>query len=245
MPTQWAKNRRWLALKKIWPQLQMEDGVLYRVGARQECHQSQKQLVLPNALVAEVLEHCHDKSGHFGLEKTLEKITTRFWWPGYTLQATEWVKSCHACQAKNRAQARASAPMQSIPIGQPFEMWGMDFVGPLSLSSGGNRYLLVVSDYFTKWAEAIPLPDQKASTTARALVNTVILRFGMPLTIHSDQGRNFESTVIKEVCNLLGITRTRTTPYHPQGDGLVERLNRTLINALSKYVGPDQTDWDD
>ena len=116
---------------------------------------------------------------------------------------------------------------------------------PLPLSSGGNRYLLVVSDYFTKWAEAIPLPDQKASTTARALVNTVILRFGMPLTIHSDQGRNFESTVIKEVCNLLGITRTRTTPYHPQGDGLVERLNRTLINALSKYVGPDQTDWDD
>ena len=102
----------------------MEDGVLYRVVARQGCHQSQKRLVLPNALDAEVLEYCYDKSRHFGLEKTLEKINTRFWWPGYTLQATEWVKSCHACQASNRAQARVSAPMQSIPIGQPFEMWG-------------------------------------------------------------------------------------------------------------------------
>ena len=106
-------------------------------------------------------------------------------------------------------------------------MWGMDFVGPLPLSSGRNRYLLVVSDYFTKWAEAIPLPDQMASTTARALVNTEILRFGMPMTIYSDQKIYFEST-------------KNNDPYHPQGDGLVERLNRTLINALSKYVGPDQ-----
>ncbi|XP_062511863.1 uncharacterized protein LOC134187727 [Corticium candelabrum] len=102
-------------------------------------------------------------------------------------------------------------------------MWGMDFVGPLPLSSGRNRYLLVVSDYFTKWAEAIPLPDQMASTTARALVNTEILRFGMPMTIYSDQKIYFEST-------------KNNDPYHPQGDGLVERLNRTLINALSKQV---------
>lgn len=94
-----------------------------------------------------MLEQCHDRSGHFGIEKTLDKIGERFWWPGYTLQVTEWVRSCHACQARNKARERVSAPMQSIPIGQPFEMWAMDFVGPLRMSANGNRYLLVVSDF--------------------------------------------------------------------------------------------------
>ena len=239
----WARNPRWLAIKKVWHQLVLEEGVLYRVRPTVASgDESQRQLlVVPNAHVAEVLHQCHDMDGHLAYEKTLEKISERFWWPMYTTQVGEYVRSCERCQKRNPVK-KSFVPMQSVPVGGPFEMIGMDFVGPLPLSDKGNRYLLVVSDYYTTWAEA--MPDQKAETTAQALISRVVFRYGMPLVIHSDQGRNLESAVIREMCEMLGIKISRTTPYHPQGDGLVERLNTTLIQSLSKYVRPNQTDWD-
>lgn len=114
----------------------------------------------------------------------------------------------------------------------------------LPLTIRGNRYVLVVSDYFTRWPECFALKDQRATTVAQTLVDGVISRHGVPSVLHSDQGPNFESFVIKEMCRKLGISKTRTTPYHPQCDGLVERLNRILLQILSKYCGSNPTDWD-
>ena len=88
-------------------------------------------------------------------------------------------------------------------------------------------------DYFTKWAEAYPVPNQEAATIANKLVNEMFLRFSSPEQLHSDQGRQFESALVREVCKCLDIRKTRTTPYHPQCDGLVERFNRTLLNMLA------------
>ena len=113
-------------------------------------------------------------------------------------------------------------------------MVAMDIL-ELPRTARGNKYVMVVSDYFTRWPEAFPLQDQKAETVARTLVDGVISRHGIPLILHSDQGPNFESAVIKEMCRLLGMTKVRTTPYHPQSDGLVERLNRTILDMLSEY----------
>ena len=101
-------------------------------------------------------------------------------------------------------------------------------MGPLPISQSGNSYLLVLGDYFTRCMEAYPIPDQQAETVARKLVNEFISRFGVPLEIHSDQGRNFESELFQHVCSELGITKTRTTPYRPSSNGLVERFNRIL-----------------
>ena len=140
--------------------------------------------------------------------------------------------------------ARQRANMQSVPIGAPLEMIAMDFVGPLPCTERGNKYVLVVGDYFSKWAEAYPLPDQKGETVVRVLLSEFVCRYGIPTIIHSDQGRNFESNVMKGLCSMLGIEKSRTTAYHPQSDGLVERLNRTLMGAVSKYVERDQRDWD-
>eukprot|EP00731_Ephydatia_muelleri_P018300 Em0011g340a len=105
----------------------------------------------------------------------------------------------------------------------------------------GNRYVLVVGDYFTKWMEAYPMPNMEAGTVANVFVHHFVSRFGV---LHTDQGRHFESTLMKEVCQLLGIVKTRTTPYHPQSDGLVERFNRTLLNLLSLAASENEQEWD-
>ena len=133
--------------------------------------------------------------------------------------------------------------MKNVPIGRPMEMVAMDFVGPLPLTERGNRHLLVIADYYTKWIEAIPTRDQKANTTAQALLEQVS-RHGIPVVMHSDKGPNFEAKVMKELCNSLGMTKSRTTAYHPQCDGLVERANRTLLGMLAKYGEENQRDWD-
>ena len=124
------------------------------------------------------------------------------------------------------------------------ERLAMDILGPLPITPRNNRYVLVVSDYFTKWTEAYALPDQTAATIAETLVSEFVSRFGVPRQIHSDQGTNFESKLMEEVCKLLNIEKTRTTPLHPQSDGQVERFNRTLVEMLRGKLQPDQKDWD-
>jgi hypothetical protein len=119
----------------------------------------------------------------------------------------------------------------------------MDILGPLPLTERGNKYVLVCADYFTKWVECIPIRNQEAETIAEALVEQVFTRFGIPHELHSDQGRNFEGKVMERVCELLGIYKTRTTPYHPQSDGMVERFNRSLCDALSKIL-EKENNWD-
>ena len=96
------------------------------------------------------------------------------------------------------------------------------------MTDRGNKYIMVVGDYFTKWTECYAIPDQKAPTVDTKLVEEFVARFGVPLELHSDQGRDFESEVFQKMCLLLGISKTRTTPYHPRSDGMIERFNRTI-----------------
>ena len=126
------------------------------------------------------------------------------------------------------------------------ERVALDIIGPLPTSKRGNKYILVITDYFTCWVEAFSLPNQEALTVAQTVYNEWICRFGAPVAIHSDQGRNFESSMFAELCLLLGIHKTRTSPYHPQSDGLVERFNRTLRMLLTTHMQevPEDT-WDD
>ena len=120
----------------------------------------------------------------------------------------------------------------------------MDVLGPLPTTSSDNRYLLVIVDCFSKWVEAFPLKNIRAGTVAEVFVNQVVSRHGIPLEIHTDQGKNFESKLFAEVTEMLGIKKTRTTPLHPQSDGQVERQHQTITNYLAKYISSDQKDWD-
>ncbi len=122
------------------------------------------------------------------------------------------------------------------------ERVAIDVLGPLPVSARGNKYIIVVIEYFTKWAEAYAVPNQTAGVTARWVVEEFCCRFGPPVTLHSDQGRNFQSGLFKEVVRLLGMAQTRTCPYNPKSDGMVERCNRTIEALLATVVGEDQSD---
>ncbi len=235
----------------LWSQrahLLVKDGVLYRQwedvpGAGRNKH---LQLLIPMDMVPTILRQLHDapSGGHLGFTKTLEKVRARFYWPGQRRDVEDWCRACQTCASRKSPSRTRRAPLQSETAGFPLQRVAMDVLGPLPQTLSGNKYILVIGDYFTKWMEAFPMPNMEAITVAELLVNSFICRFGTPDQLHTDQGRNFEAKVIKEVCQLLGITKTRTTPYHPQSDGLVERFNRTLLNLLSMAASDNERNWD-
>ena len=190
-------------------------------------------------------QHDHISSGHLGTKKTLGRLRQRFYWLGMRNDVKEWCRACEVCCAKKGPQRRGNAPLQLLVSGSPMERVAVDIAGPLPITKSGNRYICVTMDYFTKWPEAIAVPNQEAETIARALVDNFFSRFGVPDELHSDQGRNFESKVFRACCNLLGIKKTRTTPLRPQSDGMVERFNRTLGQELAKFCADGQDNWDE
>ncbi len=143
---------------------------------------------------------------------------------------------------KKRTNSEAESSIRKIRCGSTHgKNSSRRDVGPLTLSDRGNRYVLVAMDYFSKWPEAYALPAQDAKSVAEVLVNQFVSRFGVPLELHSDQGTNFESATFKEMCRILGIKKTRTTPLHPQSDGMVERYNRTLKGQIANVCQRSST----
>ncbi|CAC5398946.1 unnamed protein product [Mytilus coruscus] len=147
------------------------------------------------------------------------------------------------CTSKKQPPRRAKSKIKQYHVGAPMERMALDIIGPFPLSKKGNKYALIVSDYFTRWVEGYPMPD--VETIIDNFANNFVCRFGVPRQVHTDQGRQFESALFKELCTRLCIDKTRTTPYRHQSDGLVERLNRSLEEILSKYVSLNQKDWDE
>jgi len=156
-----------------------------------------------------------------------------------------WVASCTSCASRKTPTRLQVDHMEPIPVQEAFEIMGMDIVGPLPRSNRGNVYLLVFTEYLTKWAEAFPIMKTDALSIAKVLVEEIICRYGAPKRIISDQGSNFISAVIANICTTLGIQRNITTAYHPQTDGLTERFNKTLASMISMYTSRDQKDWDE
>ena len=151
--------------------------------------------------------------------------------------------SCATCN-QNKKSLPGRCPMTEFHAGAPMERVHIDFLGPLPKTPRGNLHILVMVDQFTKWVECVPLPNQTAEVTARAAVDHFFSRFGSPLEIFSDQGRNFESGLFTQLCKILQIHKARTTPYRPSANGQVERYNRTLMDAVRCFVGKYETNWD-
>jgi len=233
--------------RSYWDALVLKDGILFKEWRAPNLETSVLQLVVPRNRVREVLEQAHDSpsGGHFGINKTLEKIRKRFYWATCKRDVEEWCKTCETCLSRRGPSGKGKSPMQIVDVGRkPFERVQMDILGPFPVSSSGMRYLLVVVDCFTKWVEAFPLKNFRANTVAEVFVREVVSRHGVPIQVHTDQGRNFESRLFQEVMSLLGIRKTRTTPLHPQSDGQVERQHQTILNYLAKFISENQRDWD-
>lgn len=224
-----------------WTKLKLRDGVLCRIIRDPGLDEEICQIVVPENQVRALLAAYHDQLGHQGQEKTVSLLRRHFYWPGLEASVSAFIQACPRCTLfKSRQEARA--PMVPINAKAPLHIVAMDF---LTLGRPMDRYqnILVVTDLFTKYAWAVPTLDQTANTTATALWRAVFQPFGCPEFLHSDQGPNFESRVIKELCQLYGCTKTHTTSYHPQGNGGCERFNQTLLGLLGTLDRDHQDDW--
>ena len=227
-------------------QLLVKDGVMWRQFQSTDGTPEILQLVIPQCLREEVLQELHAGlvGGHLGEDKMMARLRERFYWPGQWADVRNFCRACTICATRKTPAPRRRAPLGTIRAGYPMQIIAVDILGPLPESTNGNAYILVVGDYFTRWMEAYAIRNQEATTVAQKLVDEIFCRFSTPEQLHSDQGSQFESMLIAEVCKLMNIHKSHTTPYHPQGDGLVERFNRTLLNMLATTSHDHPLDWE-
>lgn len=229
-----------LSMKKQFKNLTVKRGVLYRNHNDPVSGVTITQLVIPKCYRNEIMTSLHNQVGHPGQDRTNKLIRERFYWPGMGTDIIQWVSSCDRCIRRKSTIDRA--PLVNVDTTYPLELVCMDFLS-LEPAKGNIGNVLVITDHYTKFAKAIPTKNQTARTTAEALFNEFIMHYGVPTRLHSDQGANFESEIIRELCNLTGMKKSHTTPYHPQGNAGPERFNRTLLNMLGTLENDQKKDW--
>ena len=227
--------------RQLWSQLCLHDGIVCRKYTPSPSLTPVLVPLIPESCRATMLSEHHDSvsAAHLGIEKTTARIRQVGYWVGMLNDIDKYCRECTVCQ-RTKPALPTNAPLTNVPIGKPWEMVAVDIL-EVPISRYTNRYLLVIQDYMTKWAEVIPLPNQTAERITKELIK-VFSRYGIPDILHSDQGRNFESTILRQTLDAFGVTKTRTTAYHPAGDGLVERFNCSLLQMLRAFV--NQGDWE-
>ena len=226
------------ALIRNRTQLTLKHGVLYknkRVNAR-----TKQLLVLPQSYRQRAMEGYHDQVGHLGQDRVLDLLRDRFYWPGMHADVVPYINSCPRCLRRKSQQDKA--PLVNIETSQPLELIHFDYL-KIEPSKGNIENVLVITDHFTRYAQAFPSKTHTALTTAKLLWNNFILHYGFPEKIISDQGRNFESELIGHLCQLAGVQKLRTSPYHPQTNGQCKRFNGTLQNMLGTLTLEQKKDW--
>ena len=203
------------------------------------------QIIVPQRLRSYVLKVAHDLSGHLGVRKTKEKILKFFFWPNLHKTVSVYCRNCHFCQLSGKPNQRLRpVPLQPIPVmEEPFSKVLIDCVGPLPKTRKGNQYLLTVMCASTRDPEAIPLRSITSKTIVQELVK-FFTKFGIPNVVQSDQGSNFTSNTFQQAMQVLGIKNYRSTAYHPESQGALERFHQTLKSMLTKYCLETGNDWD-
>ena len=228
-----------------------EEGILVRAlhSSNKRGRQSSKtQTVVPIAIRTEIIRALHDTAlaGHLGYHKTYERIKDKFYWPQMATEIKNYCQTCHACQMHKPPSRIRRSPLKPLEaVYNPFDRIAMDLIGPLPETMRNNVYVLTITDYCTRWAEAIPIPNKTAQTVADAVLKHVFYRHGMAKVLLTDNGKEFTANYFQDICKLLKVRRVTTTSYRPQTDGLTERFNKTLMQMTSQFVNDYQDDWDE
>ena len=235
---EWKKwSKRSKVMMHQYKRLMIEDGIMVRKI------KTRTQLVLPEKFHDLVFRELHCKMGHLGSEKVEELARERFYWPYMQSDIETFIRTKCACIADKKPNVPERAPLVPIIVSAPFELVCVDI---LHLDKHqGFEYCLLVTDHYTRFSQAYPTKDKSGITAARKIFSDFIPRFGFPAKIHHDQGTEFNSSLFKELHRLAGIKMSNTTPYHPMGNGEVERLNRTLINMLKCLPDDQKKKWKD
>jgi len=221
------------------PEIALLDGVIVRQ------RNDMTKLVVPTTLRRRLFEltHAGPLAAHLGARKTALQLQRHYYWRGMTGDVRRWCRQCQPCATSKGAPLRPHGQLEKIIAGAPLDLVTVDLLSGLPTAVDGSKHLLVAVDVFTKWTEAFALPDQEASTCVTALYNGFFARMGLPRQLHSDQGRQFESSLVQELCKLAGVHKTRTTPFHARGDGQTERANRTILQMLRSSIHSHPEDW--
>ena len=229
----------------------IRDGTLYHIFSPRtkgvlKMDKMINQLVVPVTLRPQILSEYHDSlvgGGHQGFDRTYHAIKSKYYWKGMYAQVDSYVRTCKQCQLSKRSHNSRPAPLHPMPVAAIFQRWHMDFLGPLKKAEGGEQYILLVVDSFSRWCEAFALKDQDATTVATILYEQIFTRYGAPRELISDRGANFMSKLVMALCKLFEVKRHHTSAYHPQTNAACERMNSTIGQALRVYVKDDQSDW--
>ncbi len=192
-------------------------------------------IVLPRSLRSKVLSIGHDRNGHLGAEKVSQLVKKYFIWPSMAKEIFEYCASCSSCQLRSKSKPRRAPVVDRPVMSEPFETVAIDLVGPLPKGKGGCRFILTYICLATRWPEAIPL----RSITAKAVVEglwSIFSRTSIPEVLLSDQGSQFCGKVMSQLCAWLGVEKVKTSPYHPETNGCVERMHGTLKSILGKCM---------
>ncbi|GFX32655.1 transposon Tf2-9 polyprotein [Trichonephila clavipes] len=204
--------------------------------------------VIPKHLRADILRHFHDAptAGHLGFAKTYDRIRKRFYWPGMYRNVVRYIMHCRECQRRKSVPQRPPGRLVPIPPAiAPFHRIGIDLLGRFPKSAHGNKWIIVCTDYSTRYAITKALPTAEVDEIAKFLLEEIVLRHGAPRVIITDRGAVFRSRLVSSLVDLCNIDHRFTTAYHPQTNGLTERFNKTLADMLSMYVDVEQKNWDE
>ena len=226
----------------------VQDRLLYHIGKVNRYEPEPiLQLVIPNVLKQIVLEGYHSElgGGHVGLEKTYQKIRSKYFWPHCYKDTVEVVQSCDICQ--RRMLRKRNAELQdNISANSPMEVVGIDTVGPFVTSTKENNYIVTVVDWYSSWVEAYPIPDKEATTIAEVLLGRFIPQHGCPRVLISDRGAEYVNTIIDELSTKMKIKRHITSPYAPSSNGKTERCHRFLNDIIAKGLqGKPHDEWEE
>lgn len=201
--------------------------------------------VVPRKYVRKILEELHagPGGGHLGVNKLSAKIESRFWWPNYVQDLKSFVRACEVCGRAKEPNPKPLGHLQPIVTGRFNQVVGIDIARPFPYTQRRNQYVLVMIDFFTKWVKVACIPDQTTATVISAITDQWISRHGVPERLHSDQGSCFESSDFARFCRAYHMRNSHSTPYHPQGNGLMERFNRTFKSLLRTHV-TEEHEWD-